>query len=60
MKPFTKIASIILALVGLLHLSRVILNTQIIVGSVEIPMWVSVVGFIVPFILSIGLWRESK
>ena len=60
MKPFTKIASILLAVVGLLHLARVILNMQLIVGSLEIPMWVSVVGFIVPSLLSIGLWRELK
>jgi len=60
MKPFTKIVSILLALVGLLHLARVILNMQVIVGSLEIPLWVSIVGFIVPSLLSIGLWRESK
>ena len=60
MKPFTKIASILLALVGLLHLARVILNMQVIVGSLEIPMWVSIVGFIVPSLLSIGLWIELK
>ena len=60
MKPFTKIASILLALVGLLHLARVILNMPVIVGSLEIPMWVSIIGFIVPSLLSIGLWRELK
>ncbi len=67
MKPFTKIAAIVLALVALLHLARVVLNMQVsvlsastYVGNFEIPMWVSVVGFVVPFLLSIGLWRESK
>ena len=60
MKPFTKIAAVLLALVALLHLARVILNLELIVGSTEIPMWVSVGGFIIPLILSIGLWRESK
>ena len=60
MKPFTKIASVLLAVVGLLHLARVILNMQVIVGSLEIPMWVSILGFIVPSLLSIGLWRELK
>ena len=60
MKPFTKIASILLAIVGLLHLARVILDMQVIVGNLEIPMWVSIVGFIVPSLLSIGLWRELK
>ncbi len=60
MKPFTKIASILLAIVGLLHLARVILNMQVIVDSLEIPMWVSIFGFIGPSLLSIGLWRELK
>ena len=60
MKPFTKIAAVLLAIVSLLHLARVILNMDVMVGSVEIPMWVSVVGFIIPLLLSIGLWRESK
>lgn len=60
MKPFTKIASILLLIVGILHLIRVLLNMQLIVDSIEIPMWVSIVGFIIPILLSIGLWRESK
>ncbi len=67
MKPFTKIVSIILALIGLLNIARVILDIHVEVFSVsiwvglfEIPMWVSIVGFIIAFLLSIGLWRESK
>jgi len=60
MKPFTKTASIILAIVALLHLARVLLQNAVIVDDVSIPMWVSIVGFIVATILSIGLWRESK
>jgi len=66
-KPFSKIASILLALVALAHLGRVILDIHIEVfsvsvwvGYIKIPMWVSIVGFIVPGLLSIGLWRESK
>jgi len=60
MKPFTKIASVLLALIGLLHLARMIFNMELIVGKYEIPMWVSVGGCIIPLLLSIGLWRESK
>ena len=60
MKPFAKIASILLFIVGILHLTRVLLNMQIVVGSIEIPMWVSIVGFIIPILLGVGLWRESK
>ncbi len=37
-----------------------VLSASTYVGNFEIPMWVSVVGFVVPFLLSIGLWRESK
>ena len=60
MKPFTKIAAVLLALVALLHLARVIFNMELMVGSTEIPMWVSIGGFIIPLILSFGLWKESK
>ena len=60
MKPFTKIASIILAIVALLHLVRVLLQNAVLVDDLSIPMWVSIVGFIEATILSIGLWRESK
>ena len=60
MKPFTKTASIILAIVALLHLARILLQNAVMVDDVSIPMWVSIVGFIVATILSIGLWRESK
>ena len=60
MKPFTKSASIILAIVALLHLARVLLQNAVMVDDVSIPMWVSIVGFIVATILSIGLWRESN
>jgi uncharacterized membrane protein YkvI len=60
MKPFTKIASIILAVIALLHLARVILQSEVMVDDVSIPMWVSAVIFIVATILTIGLWRESR
>ena len=60
MKPMAKIASVILALVALLHLARVLFNTNVLIDTFELPMWVSIVGFIVASILSIGLWWESK
>ena len=59
-KPFTKIASVLLALVALLHEARVILKIDLIVGTFVVPMWMSVVGFFITLILSIGLWRESN
>ena len=60
MKPYTKTASLLLAIVALLHLARVLLQNVVMVDDFLIPMWVNIVGFIVATILSIGLWRESK
>ena len=60
MKPFTKIASIILAIVALLHLIRVFMKNSVMIDDVSIPLWVSIAAFIVAGILSVGLWRESK
>ena len=60
MKPYTKIAAVVFAIVALLHLLRAILNLELSVDNVEIPIWVSVLGFIIPTILSYGLIKESK
>jgi hypothetical protein len=60
MKPFTKIASVIFAIVALGHLLRLVGHSQIMIDSFEVPMWISIFGFIVPVILCIGIWRESR
>ena len=60
MKPFTKIAAVLLALVAVLHLAGVILNMELMVVNYEIPIWVSVGGCIIPILLSFGLWKESN
>jgi hypothetical protein len=67
MKPITKITAIILALIGIFNIARVFLDIHVEVYSVSvwvglkiIPMWVSIIGAIIAFLLSVGLWRESK
>ena len=60
MKPFTKIASILLGIISLLHLLRLITHWQVTFNGFELPVWFSILGFIIALILSIGLWRESK
>ena len=60
MKTFTKISALLLAVVAVFHLLRVIFDIEVIVDQMSMPMWVSTVGFIIPAILSIGLWKESK
>ena len=59
-KPFTLIASLIFAVVALVHIYRLIVHFQVVLGSHEIPMWVSYFGVLVPGLLAIMLYRESR
>jgi hypothetical protein len=59
MKPFTTIASVFFSIVAILHLLRLLLGWEIIVDGMHIPMWVSVLGCVIPAILAFMLWREA-
>jgi protein-S-isoprenylcysteine O-methyltransferase Ste14 len=59
-KPFTMIAAIIFAIVALVHLYRLFTHFQVVFGSHSIPMWLSYVGVVVPGLLAILLYRESR
>jgi len=48
------------AIVALAHLVRIVQGWEILVDDVSIPVWVSVVGVVVPGGLAIMLYRESK
>jgi hypothetical protein len=60
MKPFTKIASVVFAIVCLGHVVRLSFGWDVSVHGAPIPMWVSVVGAVATAILSVMLWRESR
>jgi hypothetical protein len=60
MKLFTKIAIAVFSLVAVLHLLRVIFGWEVIVSGMIIPLWVSVVGFIIAAGLAFLLWREVR
>ena len=60
MKPFTTLASIVLALIALVHLYRLVRPFEVVVGGTALPQWISIVGLIVAGGLSIMLWRESR
>ncbi|PIV40355.1 MAG: hypothetical protein COS28_09405, partial [Nitrospirae bacterium CG02_land_8_20_14_3_00_44_33] len=57
---FTKIAIAVFSLVAVLHLLRVIFGWEVIVSGIIIPLWISVVGFIIAAGLAVLLWREMK
>ena len=60
MKPSTTIAAIILGVISLLHLLRVLFGWALIIGTTGIPMWPSIVVFLVFGILATMLWRDSR
>ena len=60
MKPGTVAAAILLTVIALLQLLRAVLGVRVTVGDTEIPIWVSVVAFVVAGGLATLLWRESR
>jgi len=59
-RPFTTFAAIIFAIIALAHLYRLFTHFQIILGSHTIPMWMSYFGVLIPGILAVMLFRESR
>lgn len=59
-KPFTWIAAAIFALIALIHLYRMLSHFRVVIGSHVIPQWVSILGFVIPAILSWMLCREAR
>lgn len=60
MKPATLAASVLLAIVSILQLVRVLAGVNVAIGGTVLPMWPSVVAFLVAGTLSIMLWREAR
>jgi hypothetical protein len=60
MKPFTAATLGILALVAIVHVLRLLLGWSVTINGSDIPMWVSVVAFVVTAGLAVGLWREKR
>jgi len=59
-KPFTMIAALIFFAVALLHVYRIFTHFQVVLGSHEIPLWVSYFGVVIPALIAILLLRESR
>lgn len=59
MKPGSIIAIILFSLVALGHLLRIAFGLHVTVEATAVPMWVSVVGTIVPAAVALKLWREG-
>ena len=60
LKPFTDMAVVLLSLMALGHLMRVLAGWELIINTTVVPMWPSVLVFLVLGGLAIMLWRESR
>jgi len=60
MKPVTTIVVILLTAISFAHLLRIILQVDIVANGVNIPIWLSIFGCIIPAVLAFMLWRENR
>jgi hypothetical protein len=60
MKPFTLVAIAVFGLMALMHVLRLFLGWEVSFNGVIIPLWASVLGFLIAGGLAFGLWRESS
>ena len=58
-KPFTLVAAAFLAVVCLIHAARVALDVHVLVGTTEVPVWMSIPGALFTGLLAILVWREA-
>ena len=55
-----KVAGIIFLVVSLAHLARLIFKVELIIGGFIMPLWFSVLGFIIPLLLSLWMFKSLK
>ena len=60
MKPFTSLAVAVFAIVALLHLLRVLLGWNVVIGGLMVPVWASVVAGILAAVLAAMVAREAR
>jgi membrane associated rhomboid family serine protease len=60
MKPFTRLAVAVFALVALIQLVRVVLGWDVSIAGVAIPAWASVIAFLVAAVLAVMVHRELR
>ncbi len=57
---FFQIVGVIFTLVGLLHLIRLLTGFQVLFGTWEFPLWLSIVGVILPWYLAYNAFSLAK
>jgi hypothetical protein len=60
MKPFTRIAVVVLSLVALLHLLRFAAGWGVTVNGAIVPVWVSGIAFLFAALVAFMVCREAR
>ena len=60
MKPFTAITVVLLALIAVAQLLRFVLGWEITVNGLIVPVWPSVIVFVITAGLAVMVWREAR
>ena len=60
MKPFTKIACVLLGLISLGQLTRFLMGWVVTVNCVVIPVWLSLEASLVDGGLAVMVWKEAR
>ncbi len=60
MKPVTTIVVLLLIAISIAQVLRLIFQVEIIAAGFQIPVWISIFGFIIPLVLALLLWRENR
>ena len=60
MQFLISIVAILLMGVSAAHLVKIIFRVEVLVGGFIIPIWISIIGFIVPLVLALLLDRNNR
>jgi len=59
-KPFTSIASVVLAFVAAMQLIRCIQAWPVSINGFSVPVWASAIASVVAALLAVMIWREKR
>lgn len=59
-KPFTIIAIVVFSFVSCTHLFRLFFEWEIILNGIVVPLWFSVLAFVIAAGLAVMLWLEAQ
>ena len=60
MKPLITIVAMLLMGISAVHLVKIIFQVDILVNGMQVPIWLSIFGFIIPLVLALMLWRDEQ